>query len=577
MTPTEQIKDKLDLVEFIKGYVELKSAGKNQKGLCPFHKEKTPSFMVSPDRQIWRCFGCGEGGDIFKFVMRYENLEFYEALSVLAEKAGIDIKKGSSADQRQLAKLYDVVNAAKDIYKAKLRESTKAIEYLKSRNLTGQTVSDFEVGFAPDNQDEVTVELLNKGFRIEEILKAGLTIKTERGQNVDRFRNRIMFPIHNHFGKVVGFSGRIMPGARDELAKYINTPETPIFNKSRLMYGFWKSKKSIRDSGKALLVEGQTDFLLLWQNGIQNVTATSGTALTVDHLRALSRTTRELVVAFDKDNAGLKAAERVIDMAGAADFSVLVLDLGKYEDPAEAAEADVEALKQSIANARPAMEHYLDYYLNERALSSIATKKIAVREVLGKIGRLSSGIDRSHWIRELSFRSDVPEKELEAELEISQTSDPREEEVSQVEEKIQRELSRKELISERIIYILSEREDLVGMVKEFIDFMPEVYRHIYNTLTGEGELSPQARELMDFISMYPVLENNMPGDSKATELQALLRELELEYLSDLKEGLRREVSCVPTDTKSDTSTDTEDTTPAIGEVIIVFVRRDSIF
>ncbi|KKS80180.1 MAG: primase protein [Candidatus Woesebacteria bacterium GW2011_GWC1_43_10b] len=305
MTPVEQIKDKLDLVEFLKGYVELKPAGKNQKANCPFHKEKTPSFMVSPERQMWRCFGCGEGGDIFKFVMRYENLEFYEALRVLAEKAGVDLKHGSSADQRQLNNLYELVAAAKDIFATHLKNSKEAIAYLKERNLTGQTAKEFELGFSPDQSDTVTMELVNKGFRMEDIVRAGLTIKTERGKYLDRFRGRIMFPIHNHFGKPVGFTGRVLPGADDQFGKYVNTPETPLFNKSRVLYGFWKSKKLVREAKKALLVEGQMDFLQLWQNGITNVVATSGTALTGDHLRALGRVADEIVVAFDRDEAGL--------------------------------------------------------------------------------------------------------------------------------------------------------------------------------------------------------------------------------------------------------------------------------
>ena len=178
MTPVEQIKDKLNLVEFLKGYLELKPAGKNQRALCPFHKEKTPSFMVSPERQMWRCFGCGEGGDIFKFVMRYENLEFYEALRVLAEKAGVDLKRTSSADQRQLNNLYDLIATAKDLFQEHLKGSKEAIAYLKERHLTGQTAKEFELGFSPDLPDAVTVGLMNKGFRIEDIVRAGLTIKT---------------------------------------------------------------------------------------------------------------------------------------------------------------------------------------------------------------------------------------------------------------------------------------------------------------------------------------------------------------------------------------------------------------
>jgi len=465
MTPVEQIKDKLDLVEFLKGYLELKPAGKNQKATCPFHKEKTPSFMVSPDRQMWRCFGCGEGGDIFKFVMRYENLEFYEALRVLAEKAGVDLKHGSSADQRQLNNLYELVSAAKDIFEEHLKNSKEAIAYLKERNITGHTAKEFELGFSPDQTDAVTMELMNRGFRIEDIVRAGFTIKTERGKYLDRFRGRIMFPIHNHFGKPVGFTGRVLPGADDQFGKYVNTPEAPLFNKSRVLYGFWKSKKLVREAKKALLVEGQMDFLQLWQNGITNVVATSGTALTRDHLKALGRVADEVVVAFDKDEAGLKAAERAIDMAGAEDFSVLVMDLEKYKDPADAAQADPEFVKKAIGEARPAMEYYLNYYLPPTVVSA-KDKKVATRSVLGKIAVLSSGVERSHWLRELSYRVATPEKDLASEMDALQSGVEEREIVSDTPRE-PRKLTRQDVICEEIIYIASSREDLREKIEKY--------------------------------------------------------------------------------------------------------------
>ncbi|MEX2054459.1 MAG: DNA primase [Candidatus Colwellbacteria bacterium] len=539
MTPVEQIKEKLDLVEFIKGYLQLKPAGKNQKGLCPFHKEKTPSFIVSPERQMWRCFGCGEGGDIFKFVMRYENLEFYEALRVLAEKAGVDLKQTSSADQRQLNNLYELVAAAKDIFELKLRSSNEAIEYLKSRGLTGQTVKDFEVGFSPDKADEVTVELVNKGFRMEDIVRAGLAIKTERGKYLDRFRGRIIFPIHNHFGKPVGFSGRILPSNSDSIAKYINSPETPLFNKSRVLYGFWQSKKPVREASKALLVEGQMDFLQLWQSDIKNVVATSGTALTKDHLRALGRVAEELVVAFDKDDAGMKAAERAIDMAGGEDFSVLVIELGKYKDPAEAAADDPKFIKEALGKARPAMEYYLDYYLNPEQSYSAKDKKVAVRNMLSKIAALSSGVERSHWLRELSFRSLTPEKDLVAEMETAHDGG---EISSQDDESPQeRRLSRVDAIAERIMYIASSREDLRAQVEGALEFLPDLYKRVFAAMVGEAEPTGEVKEMLEFLSLHPGIELEGVGDVEAQELNRLLQELELEYLDTIRQKLRKEV------------------------------------
>ncbi|MCR4260746.1 MAG: DNA primase [Candidatus Colwellbacteria bacterium] len=539
MTPVEQIKDKLDLVQFLKGYLELKPAGKNQRATCPFHKEKTPSFMVSPDRQMWRCFGCGEGGDIFKFVMRYENLEFYEALRVLAEKAGVDLKHGSSADQRQLNNLYELVSAAKEIFEEHLKSSKEAIAYLKERSITGQTAKEFELGFSPDQTDTVTMGLVNKGFRMEDIVRAGLTIKTERGKYLDRFRGRIMFPIHNHFGKAVGFTGRVLPGADDQFGKYVNTPETPLFNKSRVLYGYWKSKKLVREAKKALLVEGQMDFLQLWQNGITNVVATSGTALTRDHLKALGRVADEVVVAFDKDEAGLKAAERAIDMAGAEDFSVLVMDLEKYKDPADAAQADPGFVKKAISEARPAMEYYLNYYLPPTVVSA-KDKKVAVRNVLGKIAVLSSGVERSHWLRELSYRVATPEKDLASEMEILQSGSEGQGVVPDAPRE-PRKLTRQDVICEEIIYIASSREDLREKIEKYTHLMPALYKEVFAAMQGKTEPVGEVKEMLEFLSLHPGIGLKGIGDLESQELERLFQELELGHMESLKKKLKREI------------------------------------
>ncbi len=542
MLPSEEIKEKLDLVEFLKGYIELKPAGRNYKGLCPFHNEKTPSFIVSPERQIWRCFGCGEGGDIFRFLMRYENLEFYEALRVLAEKAGIDIKKGVSADQRQFNTLYEINNTAKDIYKEKLKNSKSAVDYLKSRKLNGETASEFEVGFAPPGFDAVTVELVNQGYRMEDVVRAGLTVKTEKGRYLDRFRNRIMFPIHNHFGKVVGFSGRVMPGEKEEIAKYLNSPETPIFNKSRVLYGFWQSKKPIRQEQKALLVEGQMDFLMLWQGNVKNVIATSGTSLTQDHLRSLGRVTNNLVLAFDSDEPGLMAAERVIDIGGARDFNVFVLDLGKYKDPAEAAEREPQFLKKAITEAKPAMEYYFDYYLKEDVLKTAAGKKKVIRKVLEKVANLSSGVERVHWLRELSYRVSIPEAELLTETEMLGPEKEEGDEYAVQSGNERRKLARPELIAERILHILSNRADLGEFVVSYKEYIPGIYLQIYEAFINKQELAGEAKEIMNLISLYPDYDETFRvGDVRKEELETLLGELEFEHLNIIKERLRREI------------------------------------
>jgi DNA primase len=272
----EEIKEKLDLVSFLRGYLEIKPAGKNFKANCPFHQEKTPSFMISPERRMWHCFGCGEGGDIFRFLMKYENLEFYEALKVLAEKAGIELKRVSPAEQRQFGVLYDINEAAAEFFRENLNRSAPARDYLKNRGIKDETAEKFNLGFASPGFEDLTVFLINRGFEMGDLSRSGMTIRNERGKYFDRFRGRLMFPLLNSFGKTVGFSGRILPQFDNgETAKYLNSPETPIFSKSRIIYGLSRAKEAIREKGFVLLVEGQMDVVLAHQDGVENAVATS--------------------------------------------------------------------------------------------------------------------------------------------------------------------------------------------------------------------------------------------------------------------------------------------------------------
>ena len=368
-SPVQEIKERLDIVDFIRSYIPLLPAGKNLKALCPFHKEKTPSFMVSPERQTWHCFGaCGEGGDIFKFLMKYENLEFYEALKILAEKAGIELKKISPAEHKQFNVLYEINEAAKKFFVGQLAEGVnkEALKYLKDRGLKKETIEEFELGFSPASFDNLSHYLINLGFDVKDVERAGLNYKNDRGSYIDRFRERIMFPIYNHFGKVVGFSGRLLPHLeKPEIGKYVNSPETLIFNKSRLLYGFHKTKEAIRRLKSAVLVEGQMDFLMLYQEGVKNLAAASGTALTNEHLKTFKRLTDRLILFFDNDEAGLKAVERAIDLGISNDFNIRVLILKDYKDPAEAAQKSPSSILELLEKTESATEFYFRRYLQD--------------------------------------------------------------------------------------------------------------------------------------------------------------------------------------------------------------------
>ncbi|MEK7162847.1 MAG: DNA primase [Patescibacteria group bacterium] len=569
-SPVQEIKDRLDIVEFIRSYIPLQPAGKNFKAPCPFHKEKTPSFIVSPERQTWHCFGaCGEGGDVIKFLMKYENLEFYEALKILAEKAGIELKKISPAEQRQFGVLYDINDSAKEFFKKKLEQSTEVLKYLSERGLKKETIKEFELGLSVSGLDELTRYLISLGFNIKDIERAGLNFKTERGSYIDRFRERIMFPIYNHFGKVVGFSGRILERTTDyrlrttavdsspsTVAKYINSPETPIFNKSRLLYGFHKTKNHIREQKSVLLVEGQMDFLMVYQDGVKNVAAVSGTALTIDHLKTLRRLTDQLILYFDNDEAGLNAAERSIDLAATNDFSVKILILKDYKDPAEAVLKSPGELIDFIDKTMPAIEFYFDRYLSSAELrgklsgttrkdgaklyENIGDFKKNIRIILGKIKNLTSPIERAHWIKELSLKTKIEEKILMEEMAQLNTRNNVKIHAEQRGNNLRQfTLNRRELIAQRMISLIMVKENFKSQIEEHFDYLPNDYLIILKSLLKTEKLSDERLSgLFNLISLRSSFESSIIEEGKMdAEFQEILRQLRLEYLKEKRQGL----------------------------------------
>ncbi|MCK4892060.1 MAG: DNA primase, partial [Candidatus Pacebacteria bacterium] len=308
----DEIKSRLSVEEVISGYLQLQRAGRNWKAKCPFHNEKTPSFTVSPERQMWYCFGCNEGGDIFTFVMKMEGLEFRDALKLLAEKAGVQLEDRSYNDSGEKSKALEILDISRKFYQEclKIKTGRKAFEYLSNRGLSKNIIEKFQLGYAPDSWDLLSKFLKKKGYKESGIFSAGMTVKKDKGGYYDRFRGRIMFPINNVSGQTIGFSSRVMPGADESHAKYINTPETAIYNKSRVLYGLDKSKVEIRKKDLCIMVEGNMDVIASFQAEIENVAATSGTALTADQLKIIKRYTDNIAFSFDMDSAGIKAAGR---------------------------------------------------------------------------------------------------------------------------------------------------------------------------------------------------------------------------------------------------------------------------
>lgn len=409
----DEVKQKTDIVAVIGERVNLKKAGSNYKGLCPFHNEKTPSFMVSPEIQIFKCFGCQKSGDVFTFLQEYEGMEFYETLKTLADKAGIKLKSSSTGQKTRKDRLFEVNEVACNFYQYILHRHPAgkyALDYLlNNRQLTTDTVKKFRLGFSPD------VPLALKKYAIdrkkihpEELSEAGLVYTSAKGY-FDRFRGRIIFPLSDHRGNVVGFAGRILPdNPNKELAKYINTPETLIYKKSQLLYGLNESKAEIKKQGEAVVTEGELDMISSFQAGIRNVVAIKGSALTSDQSRLLRRFCKSIVLALDADFAGNEAAKRGIFIAESEGLQVKVAELRGYKDPDDAARDNPEALRSFIEHSVGVWDFIIDFTFSKYKKLDGSDKQKIGDELIPLISQIENKITQSHYVGVLASRLRIP-------------------------------------------------------------------------------------------------------------------------------------------------------------------------
>ena len=331
MTDTQAIKDRLDIVQIIGEYIPLKKAGANWKANCPFHNEKSPSFMVNAEKQFWHCFGCSKGGDVFSFLQEMEGMDFPEALKILADRAGVKIDTfASEVNKSQKNRILEINNKAAYFFHHFLLEmpaSGGARDYLKRRELKQETIEEWKVGFIPEQWDLLTQYLLKKGNSIDDLLASGLTIKKDGGGVYDRFRGRIMFPLWDMHGNIVGFTGRVLVETEKSGGKYVNTPQTLVYDKSRILYGLNFAKTEIKSKDFTVLVEGQMDVVACHQAGMKNVVASSGTALTFEQIKLLKRYSNNIAIAFDADAAGQNAAKRGIDLALEQGMNIKIIQI----------------------------------------------------------------------------------------------------------------------------------------------------------------------------------------------------------------------------------------------------------
>ncbi|KKU09188.1 MAG: primase protein [Candidatus Woesebacteria bacterium GW2011_GWB1_45_5] len=360
----EEVKQKTDIVSIIGERIEIKKAGRNFKANCPFHGEKTPSFMVSPELQIFKCFGCGEGGDAFSFLEKYEGMEFGEALKYLADRAGVKLQRVDLGAGSEKEKLIEINTQALRFYNYLLLShpiGQKALDYLlKERGLKKQTIEEFSLGYSPENPATFKKFLVDKKkFNPGDIAKGGLGLI--RGSQIyDRFSGRIVFPLFDHRGNPVGFSGRVLPWDKRETGKYINSPETPLYHKSNVLFALNLTRPFIKKKKVAIVVEGELDAILSYQAGIRNIVAIKGSALTEEQVRLLSRFAPKFILALDADIAGDSAARRGITVAGNLGVEVKVATITKYKDPDEAARGDLESYKKDLINAKGVWDYLID-------------------------------------------------------------------------------------------------------------------------------------------------------------------------------------------------------------------------
>lgn len=413
MDPKDEIKQKLDIITLIGEYLELKPAGMHGfRALCPFHGEKTPSFHVSSDRQIFHCFGCGEGGDVFTFVQKMEGMDFPEVLMHLGKKTGVEVKRFDSTEGNVKQRLLLMHDLSAAFYKKVLTESSiaeLARTYLNNRGITETEIAKFGIGFAPDDWSRLSEVLLKRGFSETELVQAGLSFKKKSGSGViDRFRNRIMIPLRDQHGNTVGFTGRVLPGYVGDQGKYMNSPDTPIYHKGHLVFGLDLGKRVIKEMHCAIIVEGNLDVVASHKAQVENVVASSGTALTSDQLELLKRYTDTVVFCFDRDAAGLNAAKKGVSIARALHFDVRAITLpNDVKDPDDLVQKNPDRWRKLSASSIPFMQFLFERTCADRDLANIDHKRQVYQELKPAIRELQDIVEKEHWMQKISLLLNV--------------------------------------------------------------------------------------------------------------------------------------------------------------------------
>ncbi|MCF7805356.1 MAG: DNA primase [Candidatus Marinimicrobia bacterium] len=544
----DQIRDANDIVDVVSQYVPLKKRGKNYFGKCPFHQEKTASFSVAPDKQIFHCFGCGKGGNVYSFIMEYEKVSFVEAVERLAENAGIELPKYSAKDKGtdsgSLGPLYDANAFAMRLFEKALYsdQGEEALDYLLGRNFSEETLREFHVGYAPNDWETITEWGPKNDHDPDTLVRAGLVIhKQERNRYFDRFRHRVMFPIINNGGRVVAFGGRALDP--DENAKYMNSPESPIYRKRKLLYGLYQAKDALRQSSEVIVVEGYTDLMRLWEHKFQNVIAVSGTAFTEQHAQILNRYVDKAVLCYDSDTAGIQATLRAGEILLQSGLEVRCIQLPDGHDPdTYISEESPESFRKQIKNATSLMQFRISRTAGQ--LNDASSRANFIKETLDDIAEYENSLTRDLQIQELAELIRVDEQRLRGELEKrlrrTRSRPPRQnkKEPSQVSDEQDFD-SNQRAQYELLKLMLTEDEKLITYILE----------HVTTDEFTHPVLTRVAQVFVDYLAEHPILDpqDAMPlfdeADFESAERRNAAKEMVSRMLFELDESnqtLRKE-------------------------------------
>lgn len=536
MDAVEEIKSRLNIEDVVSEYVQLKRAGRNFKGLSPFTSERTPSFMVSPEKGIWHDFSSGKGGNIFSFVMEMEGLEFKEALELLARKANVDLEQfrgtRGSGNAKVKERLYAANEMACKFYQVQFSRNQTALEYVfKKRQFSKETALEFKLGYAPNNGSALIEYLKKQGFTEKELNQAGLTARRYRGGIQDMFRGRLMVPLADQQGRIIGFTARLLDDDPNA-PKYLNTPQTLLYDKSRHVYGLHLAKDSLRRDGFAVLVEGNLDVIASHQVGIKNVVATAGTALTEMHLKTISRFTGDLRLAFDQDKAGIAATERAIPIASKVGVKLNIISIPEGKDPDELIKKDQKLWESAIGRPEYAIDWVISQYATRLDLDKAPDKREFSDVTLAVVRQLPDSVEQDHYVRKIADILGVNPDAIKSKLDEKPTTRPSRKQNQRTPVVIDQFALERKKLQDQILALGLMRPGLrQGITDLPVSYLPE----------------QQAQVLLEYLHQHPDFDGKLAGVSELKNITEYIKIVSLQYEAlyqdqddvELKQELKR--------------------------------------